>query len=65
MITSRSRFDVSRFAAWDLTDRGPQQDENLYDTFLEMRDLLEAYAPAWYFDDLRKRVEALVQPKKK
>lgn len=65
MITSRSQSNVSQLPAWGPADCEPQQEENLYDTFVEMRDLLEAYAPAWYFDDLRKRVEALVQPKEK
>ena len=65
MIKIRSQFKESQPPAYAPTVPEPQQEENLYDTFLKMRDLLEAYAPAWYFDDLRKRVEAAVQPKDK
>ena len=65
MITSGSQSNESQPSARGPTVHEPQQEENLHDTFLKMRDLLEAYAPAWYFDDLRKRVEAAVQPKDK
>ena len=41
--------------------RKPEREEKLYDTFLKMRDLLEEYAPSWYSDALRQRVEAIVQ----
>jgi hypothetical protein len=34
--------------------------EDLYGTFLDMRDLLEDYAPCWYSENLRERVEAVV-----
>jgi hypothetical protein len=64
-ITSRHQIKWSQLPASGPTVHEPQQDEDLYDTFLQMRDLLEAYAPAWYFDDLRKRVESVVQPKNK
>ena len=33
----------------------------LYAAFLEMRNLLEEYAPSWYSDALRNEVEAIVQ----
>ena len=39
----------------------PEVEENLYETFLKMRDLLDGYAPRWYSDDLRERVETVVQ----
>lgn len=65
MITSRSRSNESQLSAGGVTVLEPQQEQNLYDTFLAMRDLLEAYAPAWYFDDLRKRVEAVAEHNKK
>jgi hypothetical protein len=65
MFNSRYSSNESQFSARGLAVHEPQQEENLYDTFLEVRDLLEAYAPAWYFDDLRKRVDAVVQHKEK
>ena len=33
----------------------------LYAAFLEMRNLLEEYAPSWYSDGLRQEVEAIMQ----
>ena len=65
MITSRFQYNESQRPACGPTVHESQQEENLYDTFLKMRDLLEAYAPAWYGDELRKRVEAVVQSKDK
>lgn len=65
MSASRYQSNVSRLPTCGPTISEPQQEEDLYDTFLKMRDLLEAYAPAWYSDDLRKRVEAVVQSKEK
>ena len=65
MFKSRTLSNESPLPAYGVTVHEPQHEENLYDTFLEMRDLLEAYAPAWYFDDLRKRVDAVVQHKEK
>jgi hypothetical protein len=37
----------------------PEHLQELYDTWLKMRDLLEQYAPLWYSDTVRERVEAL------
>ena len=65
MLKSRSQTNQSQIPAYGTAVHEPQQEENLYDTFIKMRDLLEAYAPAWYFDDLRKRVETVAQPKDK
>lgn len=61
MIASRFWSNESQLPASGPSVRGPQQEENLYDTFLTMRDLLEEYAPVWYSDDLHKRVQAVVQ----
>ena len=61
MFASRLQFNQSQLAVCSPSVRGPQQEENLYDTFLMMRDLLETYAPAWYTEDLHKRVQAVVQ----
>ena len=36
-------------------------EKSLYAAFLEMRNLLEEYAPFWYSDALRKDVEAIVR----
>lgn len=60
---SRSQSDEMHVPACGLTvpESQQEQEQNLYDLFLEMRDLLEAYAPAWYSDALRRRVEAIVQ----
>jgi hypothetical protein len=41
--------------------REPEVEDKLYETLLKMRDLLEGYAPSWYSDDLRERVETVVQ----
>lgn len=37
----------------------PELLQEMYDTWLQMRNLLEQYAPSWYSDTLRERVEAL------
>ena len=36
-------------------------EKSQYAAFLEMRNLLEEYAPSWYSDALRNEVEAIVQ----
>ncbi len=41
----------------------PESEDDLYQTFLEVRELLELYAPAWYPDTLRERVDALLLSK--
>lgn len=41
--------------------REPMLEKPLYATLLEMRDLLENYAPSWYSDALRQKVEAILQ----
>jgi hypothetical protein len=65
MITSCSQSDARHSCADGVSVRESQnesqRDQDLYGTFLEMRDLLEAYAPAWYSEALRERVEAVMQ----
>jgi len=39
----------------------PASGTPFYVTFIEMRDLLEDYAPSWYSDELRHRVESILQ----
>lgn len=70
MIPSRSESRLTQFRVRALTGREPrlgqpQQEENLYETFLQMRDLLEAYAPPWYSGDLRRRIKAIEPPKER
>jgi len=43
----------------------PELLQELYDTWLKMRNLLEEYAPSWYSDPVRERVEALKGQMKK
>ena len=70
MSTSRFESRLTHFPLRGLTvreprDSEPQQEENLYETFLQMRDLLEAYAPPWYSNDLRNRIQAVEPPKER
>jgi len=61
MATSHVRFHESRLHASAPAVLEPRLEEELYETFLKMRDLLEGYAPSWYPEDLREKAEAVVR----
>ena len=41
--------------------REPRLDKTLYAALLEVRNLLEAYAPSWYSDALRQKLQVILQ----
>ena len=61
MITSRSQFYESQISGCVPKVLEPELELKLYNTFLEIRDLLEKYAPSWYSDELQEGVESIVK----
>ncbi len=59
MITSRSQSYESQLQVDGPGVGDPELEEQLYDTFLKMRSLLEEYAPSSYSDMLRERTEGI------
>ena len=61
MIPSRFQSDQCPRPGRGPNLREPTLEKPLYTTLLEISNLLEDYAPAWYSDALRHRVEAILQ----
>lgn len=58
-VRSHSRQHATNLPTEELTVCEPELQQELYDTWLKMRELLDHYAPSWYSDDLREQIETI------
>ena len=55
-LSIRGQSIASRACAHDV-----ELEEQLYETFVKMRNLLEEYAPLWYPEELHESSQAIVE----
>jgi len=59
MIPSRSQFGGIRLPLHEPGFSQPELQAEIEAMFLNLCDLLEEYAPAWYSDRLREKIESV------